>query len=291
MQNEVDMPVFQELGGSPTEEYTSNGFSAKRLFLVPWEYRDEFVSTVFGDAEKAKTLKYPGRTDVIATKLRIEVFDPSAVNIRELNDLAKDAIDYNGSFAKATVEYRDVASLDREDAPIAEDGTSITYRMVVESEREELAIGGVWRWNDNSVALPSDSVLARWIPQTIHYVTWSKVVNPPWTVVSETQGTVNNSIFLGCEPETLLFEGAEANKLYKTGQGIDDQTETSFTWAIKYKFRERAIKSGGRIYTWNHAYRESDSQWSIPLDGRLNRLYDARDFNALFRVAMPDDIP
>jgi len=282
------MLTFQELGGSPTEEYTLGTFSAKRRFLVPWEQRSEFALAVFGGTKSKDRLTYPGRKDVYASTLHFEPFDPDAICVREMADLKKDAVHYNGSFARATVNYHTIDSQERGDGPLNEEGTSITYRMVVEPEEVELS-PTAWRWNDTNQSVSGNVVLRKSVPATIHYVTWSNVVDPPWEAIQARQGTVNNASFLGCPAETLLFQGAEANKLYRRGSELDEGP-SSFVWAIKYAFREKAVKVGVVVHGWNHVYRPETGQW-IPVVNGPAKLYDSSDFNTLFHAALPDDVP
>lgn len=285
------MLTFQELGGSPEEQYSHDGFHATRSFLVPWEQRNEFAAAVFGtagDSTSNRRLTYPGRKDVYAYKLRLEPFDPSAVNVRSMADLKTDAVDYNGFYAKAVVDYHTLDSKDRLDGPINEEGTSITYRMAVESEETLLPSTG-WKWQDSSTSLATEIVLAKQVPTTTHFVTWGNVVDPPWDKITARQGTVNNAVFLGCAAETLLFKGAEANKLYRPGSGLDEGP-SSFVWAIKYAFQEKSVKMNGYTYGWNHVYHPETGRWTIVTHG-YSRVYDSSDFNVLFRTVFPEDVP
>ena len=138
------MLTFQEIGGSPKEQYSFDGFTATREFLVPWEQRTEFAQAVFGTEDEPARLSYPGRRDVFAWKLRFEPFDTSAVGVCVLENPKTDFVHYNGSFAKAIVDYHMLDSSDRGDGPINEEGTSITYRMVIDSVEETIPATG-WR--------------------------------------------------------------------------------------------------------------------------------------------------
>ncbi len=285
------MPAFQELGGSPKEEYSYDGFQATRTFLVPWEQRNEFAVAVFGsagDSGSSSRLNYPGRKDVYATRLLFEPFDPASVNIRDLSDLKTDSVDYNGSYAKAIVDYNMLDSNDRTDGPLNEEGTSITYKMVVESEETIFPSTG-WRWQDTATPLADDLILSKQVPMTTHYITWSNVVDPPWDKITARQGMVNNALFLGCAAETLLFKGAEANKLYRPGSGLDEGP-SSFVWAIKYAFLEKSVKMNNYIYGWNHVYHPETGRWTVVKSG-ASTVYDLGNFNELFRTVLPDDVP
>ncbi len=276
------MLTFQEIGGSPSEQYSLEGFTATREFLVPWENRNEFAQAVFGTTAEPARLSYPGRKDVFAWKLRLEPFDPAAIGVGELTDLKKDYVHYNGSYAKAIVDYHTLDSEGRRDGPITEEGTSITYRMVIDAVEELIPASG-WRWPDTNQPIPQDMVLSKRIPVTTHHITWSNVVSPPWNAITAMQGTVNSATFQGCLPGTLLFEGAEANKLFRKGGGLEEGP-SAYVWALNYAFREKAIKFGGSVYGWNDVYNEVIGQWQNVLQN-VATLYDSSDFNRLFQSA------
>lgn len=285
------MLTFQEIGGSPVEKITVGGFSATRTFLVPWEQRNDFALAVFGDKTQSSALTrlaYPGRKDVYATSLRFEPFDADAVGSRTMSNLKTDLVDYDGSFARAVVNYAIVESIGRTDGPVNEEGTSISYRMLIDSDDTELPKTN-WRWLSTFDGVGMPETLPKKIPYTLHVLTWSNVVDPPWSAISAAQGTINGEPFLGCATNTLLFLGGEAHKLYLPGSGIDDEP-SSFIWSIKYTFRERSVKMAGNVYGWNHEYNPEMARYDIPiLIGA--RLYETSDFNTLFRSVLPDDVP
>jgi hypothetical protein len=215
--------------------------------------------------------------------LDFEPLEPDMIGVRTLANLKTDLVDYNGSFAKATVKYGATEGKYRNDLPSGEDGTSLTYRMVIDSEESILPSGG-WVWTDTNTAIPVGTELLKKIPVTEHIVTWSEVLHPPWTAISVCQGKVNAASFLGCAAGTLLFRGAEASKLYRRGAGIEDEA-ASFVWSIRYTFRERSVKMNVQVYGWNHFYREPSGNW-VPIQHGSSPLYDSGDFNSLF-VAEP----
>jgi hypothetical protein len=275
---------FKELGGSPQEQYNSEGFRAKRTFLIAWEDRDAFAVEVLGlvgDEGAKGAVYYPGKPSAAAIKVRYEPFDPDNPDAKEIPDLTSGLNSYSNSFAKATVEYQTVTARDRLDGPLNEEGTHLTYRMLFEAELEPI-IARSWHWADiPSIGLPEDQALVKRIPVTVHHLTWYQVIKPPWDVIHDCQGTVNSTEFLGCPPGTLLFEGAEANKLFRAGL---DEGPAAFCWQIHYVFREKSIKHDGQVYGWNHAYRENPPGWAEPTHG-ADRLYDAGDFAPLFQSA------
>ncbi|MBN2218332.1 MAG: hypothetical protein JW719_13230 [Pirellulales bacterium] len=275
--------AFRELGGSPREQYDANGFSARRELLVAWEDRDAMAVEILGEAAQYggnSWTTYPGKPSVFAVSIRYEPVDADRPDRQELASLTQGLNSYSGSFAKAIVTYETINELDRDDGPDNEDGTQISYRMKHAAEYREIGPGG-WSWVDTSDPLPSDRPLARWMPMTEHHLTWRKVVNPPWATIHALQGTVNDGDFLGCPAGTLLFEGAEASKLYA---GDFESGASPFCWEIKYLFRECSVKHGGGVYGWNHLYREDPAGWVEATNGSA-KLYDQADFNTLFQSA------
>ncbi|NUQ66147.1 MAG: hypothetical protein HUU20_27100 [Pirellulales bacterium] len=274
---------FQELAGSPVEHYDLDGFRAERQFLIAWNDRDAFANEVLGIAVEhgGRTWAgYPGKSSVFAIRLRYEPFDPNSLDVQALPELTSGLNRYTDGFAKATVEYRTVNPRDRADGPENEAGTHLTYRMSFATIDQPITPRG-WSWADNPAAVPDDLELVKTIPLTEHRLTWQQVVNPPWDAIRRLQGTVNATEFLGCPPGTLLFEGAEANKLFRSGF---EAGASEFCWQIVYLFREKAIKQGSLAYGWNHAYRDDPPGWA-ELTAGSGPLYDLADFAPLFRSA------
>ena len=275
--------AFRELGGSPREQYDVYGFSARREFLIAWEDRDAFAVEILGEAAQHGGnvwTNYPGKASVFAVSIRYEPVDVERPDSQDLASLTEGLNSYTGGFAKAIVKYETINEQDRDDGPDNEEGTQISYRMKFSGEYQEIGPGG-WSWVDTSDPLPDDQPLAKWIPMTEHHLTWRKVVNPPWETIHALQGTINQSEFLSCPAGTLLFEGADANKLYA---GDFESGASPFCWEIKYLFRERSVKHGGGTYGWNHFYREDPAGW-VEVTNGSDKMYDQSDFNTLFESA------
>ena len=275
---------FKELGGSPVEHFNSAGFQARREFLIAWEHRDAFASEVLGQATSfgaAASLNYPGRKTVFATSVRFEPFDADNPDAKDLTDLAEGLNSYSQSFAKAPVTYRTLALQDRPDGPESEHDTQLTYRMQHDVECLKLS-PRAWKWADNpELVVPEDLELLKSVPVTDHLLTWHQVIRPPWDTIRALQGKVNLGTFLGCPEATVLFRGATANKLYRSGL---EAGASEFCWEIQYAFRERSVKSGGAEFGWNHAFRDDPPGW-VELTHGSDRLYDLADLSTLFQQA------
>ncbi len=273
---------FQELAGSPVEEYTLGGFRAQRQFLIAWNDRGAFAQHLLGTAAEhggQSWLHYPGKPTAMAVRLRFEPLDPQAVEVQALADLTEGLNAYGRAFARATVEYRTFNTQDRRDGPAAEPGTHLTYRTEFVVEPGRLPPGG-WSWADSGQPLPADAQLPHTLPMTDHILTWLQVRNPPWETIQSMQGKVNAAAFLGCPPGTLLFLGATANKLFRADL---DEAPSEFCWSLRYVFRERAIKHAGQVYGWNYAWRDDPPGWAQVAAGQ-HPLYDEADLAALFRT-------
>lgn len=298
---------IQELPGSPQEKYSLDAFSATRTFIVPWEQRDAFARYFLGDrlyacesltptddndeplvpptssdaplAGSTTRLAYPGKPGVYVCQIAFEPFEPSSLDTSKIARPASTLGEY-GSFAKATVFYRaETTSVDRANSPSVDSGTSLTYKMVACGETIPLATRG-WRWRDDATAPVADDLqLVKRVPTIEHQLVWSNVVNPPWEKISATQGTVNVDRFLDYAPGTLLFEGAEANKIFN---GEIDAGAVAYTWQIRFLFREKRIEAGGATRGWNDFYRESTGTWERLVDAAGAPLYRSADHAALF---------
>jgi hypothetical protein len=275
---------FKELGGSPQEEYGLEGFRAQRQFLIAWEDRDAFAAEVLGIVAQHGAnawIHYPGKATAFAVRVHYEPFDPDNPDFKALTELAEGLNSYTSSFAKATVQYQTLSPQDREDGPANEAGTYLSYRMQFAAEAQELLPGG-WTWEDQpTLPAPADLALVKAVPVTDHRLTWHQVVFPPWDAIRSLQGKVNSTAFLGCPAGTVLFLGAEANKLYRSGWA---EGASEFCWQIEYVFRERALKQGGQVLGWNHFWRPDPAGWAV-LANSAGPLYEAADLSLLFQSA------
>jgi hypothetical protein len=169
---------FQELGGSPVEQYGLDGFRATRRFLIAWEDRDAFAVEVLGAAAPhggSSWVPYPGKDSVFAVKLRYEPLDPQSPDVQAIAGLTEGLNSYSGSFAKATVDYRTFTGQDRDDGPTGELGTHLTYRMTYAAEEVKLLPQG-WQWEDQpSTPVSADLEVIQRVPVTEHHLTWHRL--------------------------------------------------------------------------------------------------------------------
>lgn len=280
--------VFRELAGSPEEQYTPQGFTARRVFLVPWEEREAFAAEILGNAQdhgNAGWARYPGKDGVFAVSITLVPADPESLlpEDQATGDVTRDLADYAGSFAKAVVEYRTVPPQDRPDGPPPPGQTQLSYRMEHGFLERPLLANGFFAEDDPLTPLPADLPLSHLIPYTDHWLIWRQVVGPPWQAIRELQGCVNDDIFLGAAPGTLLFLGADGDKLYR---GLFEEGISPFCWELRYHFRELAIRRGAAVFGWNHIHRTQPAGF-VHVQDNDGPLYPGGDFSRLFRPELP----
>ncbi len=280
---------FQELAGSPVELYTTDGFTATRQFLVPWERREAFARWLMGTASEygaRDSVAYPNQSDVTPWQLRIVPFDDSTIEKQTMTQPSGTLNSYDG-LALITVDYKTTTQQDIDDGPDAETGTRLTYRITYESIETALNPVGAF-WENSTAALTSSDTLVKRIPQTIHILTWQQVLYPPWTAIRLLQGCVNNTEFLNCPAGTLLFDGVTVNKLYR-GDLQDGASE--FCWSLEYRLRQKIIYQNSNAYGWNHEFRSDTGVWERLKLGTpgspASDLYDSGDFSTLFVSEYP----
>ena len=276
--------AFKELAGSPVEDYGPDGLKARRILLCAWGDREQLVEQILGDGYTYGGLsraQYPDKPDVVAIRVRCEPLTDD-VTPQVLGQLTEGLNRYAG-FAKVTVDYELLAAADRKDLPATESGTFLTYRQDFDAE-DLLLSGDSFAWEDEPTeSVPTAAVPTLRIPIVRHHLTWHRVVGPPWQAIRECVGTVNNGLFLGAAAETMLFDGATAQREFLRISGL---AAAELAWRISYVFRERAVKTGdGTIVGFNHAYRSlptNDPDWDRLADGAGNRPYPAADLSQLF---------
>jgi hypothetical protein len=278
------MIEYLELAGSPVEEFSAEGFRARRFFLVPWEKRTAFAEGVLGQGENSELLplsSYPGRPDVLAVAVRITPDDAEGVRPVPEDRRPGWLASYPGSFARVEVQYELPRGEEVTQIPALFADERISHRIRTQVVEYPLPPSG-WVWEaEPGDPLPSDLPLVLTIPLTEHVLTLRTVLQPDWQTLADLQGKVNAHNFLARPAETLLFLGVTASKLYR---GSLEAGPSPFAWELRLTFLERAIKQGGRILGWNHRFRPDTGTWDRPLAGG-HPLYELADFQVLLDQA------
>jgi hypothetical protein len=281
--------AFKELAGSPVETYSAEGLKAQRRILVAWEDRHQMAAELLGDGQEFGGMAqagYPDCSGVVVMQARLEPWPPCPDDQGAFDDVASQLNSYSGKYVQIVADYELLdASLSRPDLPRPRSGTFLTYRMDFGGEYAALPGETLYWASDAGIPVPPHSVPVVRVPITEHRVTWHRVVNPPWAAIRSCIGTVNDGAFLGAAAETVLFDGAAADKQFIR---ISQLKQPEFGWRITYVFREKAIHAGGNTYGWNHRYRplpQDNPGWDKLVDKNNNYLYRTADFGALFQFA------
>jgi hypothetical protein len=281
--------AFKELAGSPTETFAPEGMKAQRRILVAWKDRHAMVGELLGNGFEFGTrgpAQYPNRNAVVAMRVKLEPWPQCPEDQGAFADIALDVNSYSGKFATIVIDYELLdTSGGRPDAPNIENETFLTYRMDFGGECIEIPSQSMQWYGASGVPVPPEAVPTVRVPVVEHHITWHRVINPPWTTIHNSVGTVNSAAFMGSPAETVLLDGVTADKEFVN---IDSLNAPQFGWRIRYVFREKAIKSGGNVYGWNHAYRSlpaDDPGWSKLVDQASEGLYRTSEFTPLFQFA------
>jgi hypothetical protein len=86
-------------------------------------------------------------------------------------------------------------------------------------------------------------------------IQWDFVDNPPISRLDGLMGMSNVDTFLGCEPETVLFETYSVEESFKM---VPTNPHTN---RVIVNLRVRKIKAGSEVYGWNHDY-SADHGWA-----------------------------
>ncbi len=281
--------AFKELAGSPWESYGPEGMKAQRRLLVAWESRHALVAELLGTGYEfggALPVQYPDRPYVVAVRVKLQPWPKCPDEQGAFTDVQSELNSYSGKYAELTADYELIdARNSRPDLPTIEDETFLTYRMDFGGEYVELPVHSMAWDSDATIPVPPEAVATVRVPIVEHHVTWHHVVNPPWGAIRQSVGTVNEGQFLGAAAETVLFDGARADKQFIR---VDELQQPEFGWQIAYVFREKAIKHNGQTYGWNHAYRSlpaDDPGWDKLADAAGQTPYQTSDLSTLFQFA------
>lgn len=255
-----------EISGSNSSTHgIGSGNQATRILIVPWANR-------LAEAEALLGAAHPDIPLCWCKSVRIEPF-PDEAAFPYLN-------------AKITAEYATDFSLQPWPfpKPSLRANTSLSIASV-QIAGEFLRIPArSSRWADNRQGYPEgplpedDSPAGRlFVAKAEITLQWDYVDVPPFAIWNDLRGKVNQTTFLGCEPETLLFSG------YELAPSTKASVISPWTWRLMPKFLYRAIKVGTNVYGWNHEYRPTGWQRVLMFDGTdwVDR-YAQADFSGMF---------
>jgi hypothetical protein len=266
-----------EIAGSNASQHAvGNGNAATRIVVVDWGARIATAESLYGTPHPE--IPYCWCNSVAIDPIMAEQEAAEGTGV----------ITYPGGHAKITANYATDWAIGNHwpngiGKPNHRDGTGLTLRVNYSSDFLRLPAREM-RWDDNynddlDKARPDDeSMVGRKLFAGATYdVRWVYVDDPPIERLRGAIGAVNESVFLGCQPETLLFLGFDLAPTAKAS--IADPG----SWELAIKFQERTIKVGQNSLGWNHEYRGEDGWKRVRMYGESwEARYQKQDFSGLF---------
>lgn len=281
---------WEELQGSPKITVDRQGGKSTRMFKIPWDDRNLFLSrTIQPNAISG----YPAQSFIPGWGFQIcqsVTFEPQ-IEGTDLPVVSETAYAY----CTATVEYAPPPD-DQEDnrpddtpgsgqgggdgnnTPGGEQGatggqesdnfTHVTWDINVGGEFLTLPNLGL-KWGTDDTDVIEDVHAGMVIPTIEHTVTWHRCRQPPWGAIRSRIGCVNSGSFMGAETELLLFLGAEGTQ-ERTDQGLS-------CWTLRYKFSEKPLG-----YRWNFFFRSTTGQWERLKKKDGGDIYEKKSFTELW---------
>lgn len=248
--------IYDELEGSPSFVMDREGGSAKRIIKVAWSDIGRAILEVFPGAAFGYpyTASVPGFPWLRASRMSIDPWNP------EHPTGTGQSMNTYPAGAKIVVDYTPYKWPDR-DATDTPAGANSDIQDVTFLEHKINFGGEYLTWPNNGVrwaksaddaetfdplsgkvdAAKADKLFKVFedvnvgitIPTIEHSLTWNYVRFPPWQGIRNCLGKVNSAVHMNCQPETLLFTGATAERTYST-QG-------SPTWKLEYRMSEKCL--------------------------------------------------
>lgn len=263
---------FDEMAGSPVRDITPVGQRATRMAKIPGSRLDELIAYVFPLADFGRA--YPGNAALRASNMHVEPVgsDGSKIVTPTSADLDIDSIN-TYEWLRVTIDYETMqADTHQGDDP----QLLLSHRWAIGGEFLTVDSKGL-EWSDGG-SVNEDVKAGIVIPTIEHQITWMRVERPPFDVMRDRIGTVNDALvkFKTGEiyPETLVFLGAELNR--------DILTSGALAWQVGYHFSERRVKAltindalttaaacAANDGIWN----ETTSKCAIPEVGGWNHFY------------------
>lgn len=229
---------FNELSGSPIRDITPVGQRAQRVAIIPQAQLTNLINYVFplGDFGRA----YPGNAALRASNMHVEPWGGDASKIDNGTPTALNAENHDFDSLN-TYEYLkvivDFETMQADAAQGDDPQLLLSHRWSIGGEFLTVDSKGL-EWSDGG-AVNEDVKAGIVIPTIEHQITWMRVERPPFAVMRERIGDVNDAVMSfktgEIAPETLVFLGAELNR--------DILTSGALAWQVSYHFSERRVKS------------------------------------------------
>lgn len=246
----VNIP-FEELSGSPTEEFTEEGFQATRTLKCPWDDRFRLAQRLIGGVTSGGVLVRPQAYD------RFPMATVSGVQIRPFarSEIAGEEGDEQQATyteAQLTVRY---STPDARGGPGADEDEQVHETVEISKEFMTLPAQRLY-WEggeagEQGEAIGEDAAPGILIPMLVWSYTRRQLISLPQaaaTLVGHVNSSTLSSTSLGLSfgPETLLYDSIG---LVSTRNSAGDRT-----WDATYKLVARATG-------WNNFLNPEAGEW------------------------------
>lgn len=223
---------WEETADSPTRDVTPIGQSAMRKGLIEYQYLDDLINYVFplGDFGIA----YPGNSALRASQLHAEPFGGDGAKVLS-------PVSSNLSFDTINTVEKLLVTINYETPQASPDDQGedpqvlLMHRWSIGGEVVVPSAGG-FEWDDGG-KVGKEVKPGIIVPTIEHQITWPRVESPPFAIIRDRIGTVNDAVLMfktgQIEPETLMFLGAELNR--------DILTTGALAWELGYHFSEKRV--------------------------------------------------
>ncbi len=282
--------LFHELEGSGASQHSiDRANSATRMFLIRWEDRIVFLTEI-------ATSPHPiwGPTCAV-NSVQIQPFSPDTPPSVVVSDPTTQDVSYlqnSGFNCLVIIQYNTDFSLAPWPCDIPKPtipaGTEMVLRTRASTQvlrlppRKFVSASNPNRTTAGYVPDPDGPEGRIIIPTSEFQLQWYYVDEPPIaTWEDDFQGRVNETTFLGSEPETILFEGFDVEP---STQFIPTDP---FSFTVTAHFRKRRIVDDVDIRGWNHEFEIEGWQRVQMKDGAgvLRDRYLKVDFSSMFAEA------
>lgn len=299
------MVAFNEISGSPKRIHTSVNAEAVRFGIIAWADIDALIAQVLPSTinagivvEQGAGIAFPGvgflRADSMEFVPHFDEDDPQTGP--DTNQDFDTLPTYLNALATINYTTQRFATEEQEEDPVL----FLTHRWSIGGEF--LGIGGesvLWDLDNEQAA---DVEPAVFVPTIEHEITWTHVENPPFSIIRDRIGKVNDAALTfktgTITTETLAFVGAELQR-----QVLSDGVRA---WEVTYRFSERRVVSldedadlsgpSPGVGGWNHFWRSFDTAdsnvsgfYRVVLNNAesksntINSIYKHASFDELFQ--------
>lgn len=269
--------MWDELAGSLIESISEgSGPAVERKFLIRWSDR-----LTFAQSFTASVTAYPEES-IVARVVSIDMqpWNEDVIPSGVIVDPAFQMVSYGTQGCLVTVKYG--PDFTRKEwpsqfpKPVIRAGTELRYQ-IRGAAKFILIPCSATKWEDEEDApVPEDANSATLVPLRQIQLQWDFVDDPLLVTIDNYQGKVNSDPFLGCEPETLLFENYQVEETFRSS------ILAPHTNRVTINLTSRRIDTGTEIVGWNHDYRETPPGWDRLLLSDGQPRYKSTAFAGMF---------